>query len=677
MGKEIIKVVVLGDGGVGKTSLRNQRFTNNYKATIGADFIVKDVELEEDGRVVSMQIWDTAGQERFQSLGVAFWRGADACILVYDVTSPSTLSHLPHWLSEFLTKADIPDPESFPVVVLGNKTDVGDLHRRVGRKEGLELCRRLKEGCVEMGRRRRREVEGQRLRAVEAVVAARENGGWRSGWNTRAGGGVGGGVHVEEILEDDKGGSGSGSKIYERERGAVGGLVRSESLETVKGGGGGKRSIVEAAKELLSGGPLMGSSNADDAESGSSELTHELKVFKGGNALEDDRDAASDSTSQDELDRESVAREPPHLTDTQQHRNSSYLPSFNASTFFKSTFSAIPSLPPLNAPPKSSTTTPSSSSPPRTTLHPPTASPSRNTRRPQTPSTPPHLITSPNPTNASHSPNQPPTPRPRPTTQLSIHRKASISSFYTAVSDLSASNTDEDLHPPPFQGTDEEDDETSLGGASEGSLSVLGEGESDEEEGMDMLSRLSAGVWAEGRLEGVVGGLGRTETLRGVMRDLDRFDQGRVETLFQPPPPPPPTFFTDDDSDENKNPWTDLFLPTRLDTTPTSDTDTQRSLHLPRHPPTLGDPPPLDFPWIHPSCPTLPHFETSAKHGLQVEEAFTLVARWCARRIGGSGAGEVGEEFWEGGGGGGRRGVVVDADSGWDDVRRAGRYCAC
>lgn len=81
--KVLLKVIILGDSGVGKTSLMNQyvnkKFSNQYKATIGADFLTKEVIV--DDRVVTMQIWDTAGQERFQSLGVAFYRGADCCVL--------------------------------------------------------------------------------------------------------------------------------------------------------------------------------------------------------------------------------------------------------------------------------------------------------------------------------------------------------------------------------------------------------------------------------------------------------------------------------------------------------------------------------------------------------------------------------------------------------------------
>lgn len=59
----------------------------------GADFITKEVETD-DGKKVMMQIWDTAGQERFQSLGVAYYRGADACVMVYDVNNYLSFQHL-------------------------------------------------------------------------------------------------------------------------------------------------------------------------------------------------------------------------------------------------------------------------------------------------------------------------------------------------------------------------------------------------------------------------------------------------------------------------------------------------------------------------------------------------------------------------------------------------------
>lgn len=75
-------------------------------------------------RLIAFQIWDTAGQERFQSLGVAFYRGADCCVLVFDVTAPNTFKTLDSWRDEFLIQASPRDPENFPFVVLGNKIDL-------------------------------------------------------------------------------------------------------------------------------------------------------------------------------------------------------------------------------------------------------------------------------------------------------------------------------------------------------------------------------------------------------------------------------------------------------------------------------------------------------------------------------------------------------------------------
>ncbi|XP_028093461.1 ras-related protein Rab7-like isoform X2 [Camellia sinensis] len=107
--RTLLKVIVLGDSGVGKTSLMNQyvykKFSQQYKSTIGADFVTKEVEI--DGKHVTLQIWDTAGQERFQSLGAAFYRGADCCILVYDVNIPKSFETLQNWHDEFLNQVDV------------------------------------------------------------------------------------------------------------------------------------------------------------------------------------------------------------------------------------------------------------------------------------------------------------------------------------------------------------------------------------------------------------------------------------------------------------------------------------------------------------------------------------------------------------------------------------------
>jgi len=138
--KTLLKVIILGDSGVGKTSLMNQyvnkKFSNQYKATIGADFLTKEVLV--DDRLITMQIWDTAGQERFQSLGVAFYRGADSCVLVFDVNVAKTFENLDSWRDEFLIQAGPRDPDNFPFVVLGNKVDLDS--RVVSQKRAVAWC---------------------------------------------------------------------------------------------------------------------------------------------------------------------------------------------------------------------------------------------------------------------------------------------------------------------------------------------------------------------------------------------------------------------------------------------------------------------------------------------------------------------------------------------------------
>ncbi|KAF7378208.1 Rab small monomeric GTPase [Mycena sanguinolenta] len=143
------KVVVIGASGVGKTSLRGQyisaRFSTSYRATIGADFITKTLPAPPSSssnaaqaEPITLQIWDTAGQERFASLASAFFRGADAAILMYDVTSTDTLYALRRWWDEFKAKAPVREEDlqagrGFVVVVVGNKIDLLELGERDGK----------------------------------------------------------------------------------------------------------------------------------------------------------------------------------------------------------------------------------------------------------------------------------------------------------------------------------------------------------------------------------------------------------------------------------------------------------------------------------------------------------------------------------------------------------------
>lgn len=103
-----------------------------------------------------MQIWDTAGQERFRALGAAFYRGADACVLVFDVTNLDSFEHLPGWLEDFLEKGDIADPARYPFVIVGNKID-RESERVVNKQMGREMAGWLRDICTGDARPRDKE----------------------------------------------------------------------------------------------------------------------------------------------------------------------------------------------------------------------------------------------------------------------------------------------------------------------------------------------------------------------------------------------------------------------------------------------------------------------------------------------------------------------------------------
>lgn len=92
---------------------------NHPCATIGSDFLT--CELEHDNNLVTLQILDTAGQERFQSLGHAFYRGADICIFIYDITDKNTFNNIEKWRKEFVENCQT--SETCISLLLGNKMD--------------------------------------------------------------------------------------------------------------------------------------------------------------------------------------------------------------------------------------------------------------------------------------------------------------------------------------------------------------------------------------------------------------------------------------------------------------------------------------------------------------------------------------------------------------------------
>lgn len=123
--KVLLKVIILGESNVGKTAILgkyvNDSFLATHKATIGADFMTKEITIED--KMITLQMWDTAGQERFKSLGNSFYRGADAAVLVYALDDKETFDKVEEWRTNFLNLSN-ETSEDFPILLLGNKSDL-------------------------------------------------------------------------------------------------------------------------------------------------------------------------------------------------------------------------------------------------------------------------------------------------------------------------------------------------------------------------------------------------------------------------------------------------------------------------------------------------------------------------------------------------------------------------
>ncbi|CAB0044023.1 unnamed protein product [Trichogramma brassicae] len=119
----LLKVVILGDGGVGKSCLMNRFVSNHFDEqsfhTIGVEFLNKDIEI--NGESYTLQIWDTAGQERFKTLRTPFYRGSDICLLTYAVDDPVSFKNLNLWKSEFCIMRMFQQNHLFPSLLLAIK----------------------------------------------------------------------------------------------------------------------------------------------------------------------------------------------------------------------------------------------------------------------------------------------------------------------------------------------------------------------------------------------------------------------------------------------------------------------------------------------------------------------------------------------------------------------------
>ncbi|XP_077995431.1 ras-related protein Rab-35-like isoform X2 [Glandiceps talaboti] len=119
----LFKLLIIGDSGVGKSSLllrfADNTFTGTYITTIGVDFKIRTIDV--NGEKVKLQIWDTAGQERFRTITTTYYRGTHGVIVVYDVTSADSFVNVKRWLHEIDQNCD-----NVARILVGNKNDCPD-----------------------------------------------------------------------------------------------------------------------------------------------------------------------------------------------------------------------------------------------------------------------------------------------------------------------------------------------------------------------------------------------------------------------------------------------------------------------------------------------------------------------------------------------------------------------
>lgn len=137
-----VKSIIIGDSGVGKSSLlyrySDQDWNPHYIATIGVDF--KVLTFERQNKVVKLQLWDTAGQERFRTITHSYYRGAHSIMLVFDITNRESFDNVAVWMQDVKKFAST----TAPMLLVGNKADCAD-RREVPTADAKALAESL--GC--------------------------------------------------------------------------------------------------------------------------------------------------------------------------------------------------------------------------------------------------------------------------------------------------------------------------------------------------------------------------------------------------------------------------------------------------------------------------------------------------------------------------------------------------
>ena len=139
----MIKVILIGDSGVGKTNIMSKFLKNQFledsKATVGVEFGSK--LFIQQGHKIKAQIWDTAGQEKYKSITSAYYKGSKGALVIYDITQKETFANIEKWVNDLKCKGD----PKITIIIIGNKSDLEE-KRQISKEQGEEKAKSF--GCA-------------------------------------------------------------------------------------------------------------------------------------------------------------------------------------------------------------------------------------------------------------------------------------------------------------------------------------------------------------------------------------------------------------------------------------------------------------------------------------------------------------------------------------------------
>ena len=168
----ILKLVLIGDSGVGKTNIlsryNNNEFSLATQPTVGVEFGNKIIKKEN--KSIKLQLWDTAGQERYKAITNAFYKGSKGAFVVYDITRKSSFLNIDKWIGELKTNGS----DDILIILVGNKTDLED-KREVSIEDGEKKAKQYGIAFCETSDIKKKNIEYAFNILIDEIILEIEN----------------------------------------------------------------------------------------------------------------------------------------------------------------------------------------------------------------------------------------------------------------------------------------------------------------------------------------------------------------------------------------------------------------------------------------------------------------------------------------------------------------------